>query len=226
MPESFDRVRLGATLRACRALRHEFATPLSAAALHLEVARRAAGRADSGVPENVRSSLVTALSQVERASMFLDVLTALADARLGEPGIVDFRELVIRAAREAAPELDALGLEFRDHADSGAVFVSGFGDELENAVREALLAVSRWAGKGEALLRIGDRPPGTAFFSFRVPLGAGAPGDMLFRPYSRPGAGFGPFAARWTFEAHGGRLEGLEGEGFVTVTGSVPQVAP
>ena len=225
MPESFDRARLGATLRACRALRHELATPLSAAALHLEVARRAADRADGGVPEKVRSSLMTALSQVERASMLLDVLTALGDARAGEPGIVDFRDLVIRAARGVAPELDALGLECRDPELSGAGLVFGFGVELQSAVREALLAASRWAGKGEALLRVEDRL-GTASFSFRVPLGAEAPGDMLFRPYSRPGAGFGPFAARWTFEAHGGRLEGLEKEGFVTVTGSVPQVAP
>lgn len=225
MHESFDRTRLGATLRACRALRHEFATPLSAAALHLEVARRAAAREDGGAAENVRSSLVTALSQVERASVLLDVLTALGDARMGEPGIVDFHELVIRAAQETAPELDAFGLEFREHAGAGAVFVSGFGDELRNAVREALLAVARWAGKGEALLRVGDLP-GAASFSFRVPLAAEAPGNMLFRPYSRPGAGFGPFAARWTFEAHGGSLEGRENDGFVSVTGSVPQVVP
>ncbi|HEX5854225.1 MAG TPA: hypothetical protein VFZ57_01280 [Thermoanaerobaculia bacterium] len=225
MPESFDRARLGATLRACRALRHELATPLSAAALHLEVARRAVDRAGCDVPEKVRSSLRTALSRVERTSMLLDVLTALGDARVGEPAIVDFRELVVRAAREAASEIDARGLEFRDPQVAGARLVFGFGVELQNAVREALLAASRWAGKGEALLRVEDQV-GTASFWFRVPLGADAPGDMLFRPYSRPGAGFGPFAARWTFEAHGGTLEGLEDGGFVTVTGSVPQVAP
>jgi len=224
MTESFDRTRLGATLQACRTLRHDLATPLSAAALHLELARRAAG-ANGAVPEKVRSSLMTAISQLERAALFLDVLTALGDARVGEPGIVDFRELVIGAAREAASEVGALGLEFREPQAAGACLVFGFGFELQNAVREALLAASRWAGKGEALLRIEDRP-GTASFSFRVPLGAEAPGDMLFRPYSRPGAGFGPFAARWTFEAHGGRLEGLEGEGFVTMTGSVPLAAP
>jgi len=168
---------------------------------------------------------MTAISQVERTSRFLDVLTALGDAHVGEPGIEDFREIVIRAAREVAPQLDALGLEFRDPDLAGAGFVFGFGVELQNAVREALLAASRWAGKGEARLRVEDLS-GTASFSFRVPLGADPPGDMLFRPYSRPGAGFGPFAARWTFEAHGGRLEGLENEGFVTVTGSVPQVVP
>jgi hypothetical protein len=200
------------------------ATPLSAAALHLEVAHRAAGR-DGGVPESVRSSLVTAISQVERASLLLDVLTALGDAGAGEPGIVDFRELVVRAAREVAPELDALGLELQDPELGGASFVLGFGAELENAVREALLAPSRWAGKGGARLRVEDLS-GTAAFSFRVPLGSETPGDLLFHPYSRPGAGFGPFAARWTFEAHGGRLEGLESEGFVTVTGSVPLVVP
>lgn len=157
--------------------------------------------------------------------MLLDGLSALGDAPVDEPGNVDFLDLVLRAARDVAPELDARGLELRapDLAGEGLVF--GFGAELSGAIREALLAVSRWGGKGEALLRF-DARPGTASFSFRVPLGAEAPGDMLFRPDSRPGAGFGPFVARWTFEAHGGRLEGLESEGFVTVTGSVPQVVP
>lgn len=168
---------------------------------------------------------MTAISKLEGASMLLDVLTALGDARLGEPGIVDFSELVNRAALEVAPELDRLGLEFRAPVLSEAGLVFGFGDDLENAVREALLAASRWAGKGEALLRVENRP-GSAFFSFRVPLGADRPGDMLFRPCSRPGAGFGPFVARWTFEAHGGRLEGSENDRFVTVTGSVQQVVP
>jgi hypothetical protein len=203
-------------------LRHELATPLAAAALHLEVAHRAAGRADCAVPEKTQSGVTTASAKLEQASSLLDVLTAFGDAHVGEPGILDFGALVIRAAREVAPELDALGLEFHDPVGAGAVFVSGFCDELENAVREALLAASRWAGKGETFLRVEDRP-GMASFSFRVPLGADTAGDMLFRPYSRPGAGFGPFAARWTFEAHGGSLEGLENDGFVTVTGSVPR---
>jgi hypothetical protein len=59
-----------------------------------------------------------------------------------------------------------------------------------------------------------------------VPGGADRIGDRLFLPYSRPQAGFEPFVARWIFEAHGGRLEGSETDGFVTVTGSVPRVAP
>jgi signal transduction histidine kinase len=49
---------------------------------------------------------------------------------------------------------------------------------------------------------------------------------MLFKTRSRPNAGLGPFLARWTFEAHGGRLDGAEDAGHLTVTATLPQVAP
>ncbi|HEX7465303.1 MAG TPA: hypothetical protein VF309_01585, partial [Usitatibacter sp.] len=63
---------------------------------------------------------------------------------------------------------------------------------------------------------------GAVSFSFRVPLAHGAPGDMLFKTRSRPDAGLGPFLARWTFEAHGGRLEGAGDATHLTVAGSLP----
>jgi hypothetical protein len=103
--------------------------------------------------------------------------------------------------------------------------VDGFADELESATQEALLTASRWAAPGEARLetRLQD---GTVSFSFRVPLASSAPGDLLFKTRSRPDVGVGPFLARWTFEAHGGRLEGAEdGKGLI-VAGSLPLVNP
>lgn len=221
--ESFDRARLDAMLRACRTLRHDLATPLSAAGLHLEVVHRAVLRGDGAVPK-IESGLATALAKVEEASRLLDALTLLGDAHSGEPGIVDFGALALRAAQEAVPQLEALGLELRAPEGAEGVFVLGFGDELGVAFREALLAGARWARAGEAVLQI-DGLPRDARFSFRLPRGEESPGERLFRAGTRPGAGFTPFAARWTFEAHGGRLEGTEEGGFLTVTGSVPRVA-
>lgn len=225
VPEPLDRARLVATLGVCRTLRHELATPISAAALHLEVARRAAGRADGASPGTVSTGVATALAKLEEASRLLDVLTFLGEARTGEPGVVDFGALAMGAAREVEPRLDALGLDLRGPAKTEETFVVGFGGELGAAVREALLAASRWAGRGEAVFRL-DGPPDEASFSFRVPLGGESPGSRLFRPFSRPDAGVGPLAALWTFEAHGGLLLGSEENGFVTVTGSVPRVTP
>lgn len=219
--ETFERQRLGATLRACRALRHEFATPLSAAALHLEVARRAAARAEEAIPERVRAGLETGKEQLDEASRLLEGLTALGSAHEGDPGTLDFAALVARAARARVPELEQQGLTLRSLGPAMGAPVDGFADELESATQEALLTASRWAAPGEARLetRLQD---GTVSFSFRVLLSRGAPGDMLFKTRSRPSAGLGPFLARWTFEAHGGRLEGVEDGSHLTVTGSLP----
>ena len=220
--ETFEQRRLGATFRACRALRHEFATPLSAAALHLEVARRAAARAEA-IPEKVRAGLETGKEQLDEASRLLEGLTALGSAHEGDPGLLDFADLVARAARTEAPELERQGLTLRSLGPSRGALVDGFPDELENAMQEALLTASRWAAPGEARLetRLKD---GTVSFSFRVLLAHAPPGDMLFKTRSRPNAGLGPFLARWTFEAHGGRLEGADDGTHLTVTGSLPLV--
>lgn len=225
LTDVFDRARLGATFRACRALRHELATPLSAAGLHLELARRAAERVEGGIPAKLRVGLETGRQQLDEAALILDGLTALGGARTGEPSLVDFSALVREAAREARPELERRGLSVRPGDFAEDLFVDGFADELESAAREALLAAARWASPGEA--RLGMRSDGaSASFSFSVPLAGGAPGDMLFKTRSRPNAGLGPFLARWTFEAHGGGLEGETDVTHLTITGSLPQVLP
>jgi signal transduction histidine kinase len=221
--EAFEQQRLNATLRACRALRHEFATPLSAAALHLEVARRAAVRAEETIPEKVRAGLETVKEQLDEASRLLDGLTALGSAHEGDPSLLDFAALVARAGRARVRQIEQRGLTLRSLGPSEGALVDGFLDELEAATEEALLTASRWSAPGEARLetRLED---GAVSFSFRVPLARSAPGDMLFKTRSRPDAGLGPFLARWTFEAHGGRLEGAEDGPHLTVTGSLPLV--
>ncbi len=221
--DAFAETRLGATLRACRALRHEFATPLSAAALHLELAVRAAARSEGTVPDKLRTSLDTGRRQLEEATLLLDGLGALGSARSGEPARVDFAALVAAAARDVGPEFERRGLSVAATGPRAGILVDGFEDELAPALREALLAGARWASAGDARLETGV-DGGVARFALRVPLAGTAPGDMLFKTRSRPHAGLGPFLARWTFEAHGGHLEGAEDAMHLTVTGSLPQV--
>jgi hypothetical protein len=225
-PGTFAQARLGATFRACRALRHELATPLSAAGLHLELARRAAERIEGGIPEKIRSGLDTGKQQLDRATLLLDGLTALGSARAGEPHLIDFAAVVRDAVRDAGPELERRGLSVRVSGPTEGVYVDGFLDELQNGTREAILAGARWASSGEA--RLETRSEGeSAFFTFRVPIAGGGPGEMLFKTRSGPNAAaLGPFLARWTYEAHGGALEGAEDGSHLTVSASLPRVTP
>lgn len=224
-PERFDQARLAATLRACRALRHDLATPLSAASLHLELARRAAERVEGGIPGKLRSGLETGKEQIDEAAHLLDGLTALGGARTGEPNLVDFAALVRRAARDAAAELERRGLALAVDGPADGVFVDGFEDELEPAVHEALLAAARWARAGDARL-VTTPAEDSVSFAFSVALSGSAPGDMLFKTRSQPRATPGPFFARWAFEAHGGRLDGVEEGACLTVTALLPRVDP
>lgn len=222
---TFAQARVGATFRACRSLRHELATPLSAAGLHLELARRAAEHIEGGVPDKLRSGLETGKQQLERATLLLDGLTALGSARTGEPALLDFAAVVRDAARDAGPEIERRGLSLRLSGPAEGLYVDGFADELESGTREAILAGARWASAGEALLETFSEGE-SASFTFCVPLAGGGPGDMLFKTRSRPNAALGPFLARWTFEAHGGALEGAEDGAHLTVRASLPRVAP
>lgn len=225
MSESFEQQRLGATLRACRALRHEFATPLSAAVLHLELARRAVLRADGDIPEKLRAGLETGRKQLDEAVLLLDGFSAIGGAHEGKPGLLDFAALVSRVARALRPELEHRGLLLRIGGPSQGIFVDGFEDEIERATREVFLTAARWAGPGEGLVEIAASGSMASFF-VRVALADARPGEALFRARSRPGADLGPWLARWAFEAHGGRLEGREDATHLTVTATLPQVAP
>jgi signal transduction histidine kinase len=223
--ESFEKQRLGATLRACRALRHEFATPLSAAVLHLELARRAALRANGDIPEKLRAGLETGRKQLDEAVLLLDAFSAIGGAHEGKPGLLDFAALVSRVARALRPELEHRGLLLRIGGSPQGIFVDGFEDEIERATREVFLTAARWAGPGEGIVEIVAGGSMASFF-VRVALADARPGEALFRARSRPGAGLGPWLARWAFEAHGGRLEGREDATHLTVTATLPQVAP
>ena len=220
----FERQRLGATLRAFHALRHEFATPLSAAALQLELARRAALRAGDGVPQNLRTSLEAGRKAFDETVLLLEGFSTIGDAHAEEPALLDFAALVSRAVRETDPEFVERGGRLGVRGPSHGVFVNGFEDEIERAVREVLLTAARWAVPGDALVEVADGK-GTASFQIRVPLGGERPGKRLFRANSRPGAGIGPWLARWTFEAHGGSLVGKEDATHLTAVASLPRVA-
>lgn len=224
MNEFFEQHRFGATVRACRALRHEFATPLSAAVLHFELARRAAVRASEDVPERLRASLETGRKQLDEAVELLEGFSALGRAHEGEPGLVDFAALVSRVAESIRPELKTRSLSFLIEGPSRGIYVDGFEDEIEGATREVVLTAARWAAPGEGLVEIGS-DAAMAYVLVRLPLEGARPGETLFRARSRPGAGIGPWLARWAFEANAGRVESEDDGANLTVTASLPQVA-
>lgn len=225
MSVTFERRRLGATLRAFRALRHEFATPLSAAVLHLELARRAALRSNGDVPENLRAGLETGRKQLDEAVRLLDGFSAIGEAHEGEPAMVDFPALVSRVAGALAPELQQKGFALHSRGLSKGVFVDGFEDEIERATREAFLLAARWAVPGDFLVETAGGSGEVSVF-IRVPLAVTRPGEALFRTRGGADSTHGPWLARWAFEAHGGRLEGREDATHLTVAGFLPQVAP
>lgn len=220
----FAQRRLGATLHACRTLRHEYATPFSAAFLHLERTRRAVARWEGARPGDLLEGLEACRRQLEESSRLLDGLSAVSDARQGEPALVDLAALVASSLAAARPELERRGLETRFEAPTETIRVLGFADELEDAVRHALLAVSRWAASGQAFIETGT-PSGTASFSFQVPLAGEPPGDDLFRSRGRNGKDFGTFLARWTFESHGGSFVCVAADRTLTLTGTLPLAA-
>lgn len=220
----FAQRRLGATLHACRALRHEYATPFSAAFLQLERTRRTVARWEGALPSDLLDGLEACRRQLEEASHLLNGLSAVSDARQGEPALVDLAALVASSLAAARSELERLGLETRVEAPAETIWVRGFADELGDAVREALLAVSRRAASGHARIEIGT-PSGTATVSFQVPLASEAPGEDLFRARGRNGADFGPFLARWAFESHGGSVVCEAVGRTLTLTGTLPLAA-
>ena len=105
-------------------------------------------------------------------------------------------------------------------------FADGFVDELDTAARETLLAAARWASPGEARLKTAS---GQRLCLARVPRAArrrGGPAEMLFKTRSRPNAGWGRSSragrSRRTADPSKERRAGTH----LTVTASLPQVAP
>lgn len=208
-PLPFQRSRFRATLRLFRQLRHDLATPLSGAALHLEVAcRRLSAGAEIDVKrilENVRmgqlevgyaSAMLEVLSEVvrsgdeegERFALPVAVAHGIAQA---SPGTTE--DVAVKAP-EPLPEPAVFGArhlleqavaDLTFHALRTARPHSVVAWDLENGGGEATL-VCRWQG------RLAETRPEQVFSVVREALGE-----------SR---GLGLLLARWAVECHGGEI--------------------
>jgi len=205
----FHRSRYRATVRLFRQLRHDLATPLSGAALHLEVACRRLSQGDELDVKRVLENIRMGQLEVGYASAMLEVLSEVV--RTGEEEGADFalpvaiangsaqispdpsRGLAVTTPRPA-PEPALYGsrrqveqavADLTFHALQTAEPNSVVSWELSNGGTDATL-VCRWKGK------FPETRPEQVFSITRTPLGE-----------SR---GLGLLLARWAVECHGGDI--------------------
>src|SRR5262249_47009128 len=131
----FDRDRFRATIRLFRHLRHELATPLSGAALHLEVAcRRLAQGADleaTRALENIRMGQL----EIGYVSAMLDVLTGVVRAAADKPGWFSLPGAIVGGGSRSAPDpLRGVALELPAAPFDPEVVLFGSARQLERAI--------------------------------------------------------------------------------------------
>lgn len=198
MKDRFERERHAATLRLMRRLGHDLAAPLSAAAIHLEVATRQIARPHGAGPSE---SLATVQRSLASATALLHVLREVAESEWGEA-----EEFAVTEAVRSGARLSASGPDGRVPVvlpePAARPTLHGCRSRLETAVGAITdLAVDACRG-GVVTWSVGD-PAGTPSLvcSFSGELRARNP-DLLFGP-SVPAL----FLARWAVESHGGALE-------------------
>lgn len=223
--ESFDRHRLQAAGRTCRSLRHDLAAPLSAAALHLEVASRALGQLPGEGIERVRASVKISQREVEYAAWMIDVLSELARGADEGWATFPFCDALEKAISRAGVELSARGLRLVRSGTLPAVTLFGNADEVEQALTDLLTGAASEAVAGEC--RVSSEKTGAeAVVLVRVPVASSfSSPEVLFRLTRRidgTPSGFRLFLARWTFESLGGRLQAAVQNGSLVFTVALP----
>lgn len=106
----YYRDRGEAMTRFLRRFRHEISTPLSGAALHLEVASRRIQKADGFDPAAVLENLRVCQQAIERASQMLDWIGESSKKEEEAPGPHALIPLVARAAEPFREDLRQRGL--------------------------------------------------------------------------------------------------------------------
>src|SRR5450631_542507 len=207
--ETCDSHRLHAAGRTCRSLRHDLAAPLSAVALHLEIASRALGQLPGEGLDRVRSSVKTSQKEIEYASWMIDVLSELARRADGGSAEFSLREALEKAIGRAGAELSARGLRVVRSGTLPSVTLFGDAADVEQALTDVLSGAAAQASGGEC--RVASEKNGSeAVVVVRVPVPSSLSSpESLFRLTRRidgTPSGFGLFHARWAFESLGGRL--------------------
>lgn len=193
-----------------RRFRHEISTPLSGAALHLEVAARRLQKTDGFDRNAVLENLRVSQQALENASQMLDWIGEFSRGDEEVPGEVALVPLVNGAAEPFREDLLRRGLALELPPDGGGPRWFGSGRELSEVVSEltanafqhaAAPGVVRWSvedGGGAPVLAC--ESPGT--------LPAGDP-EHLFgaaKGAESPGRGFGLLRARRLAQSNGADL--------------------
>lgn len=206
--------RVKALLTTFRQLRHDLASPLSGAALHLEMAaRRIAQRQDpelAKIAENVKVSQ----QEVTWASAVLDLLGELARSADDILAPFSLREAVRRGAQRHAPRAEREGVRLHEPTSGADAMLFGARDRLEQAVSDLTAHALSRAPRGTDLGWTIEAVPGGSEAAIAWPKGDERP-DRAFvltrrRAGEAPDAGL--FLARWAVEGLGGTLS-IEAEG-------------
>ncbi|MGH9443306.1 MAG: sensor histidine kinase, partial [Thermoanaerobaculia bacterium] len=215
----YERDRGEALKSFLRRFRHEIATPLSGANLHLEVALRRLQKPGGFDLAAVVENLRTCQQSLETASRMLELIGEVSHEESVEASEFSMRDALARAAdsfRAAAKERD---LQLELPAPGPGPRWYGSSREFELAVAEITNnAVSHSSGPGSIRWSIEQRPSEilvTCRSSGRIPVGDP---EHLFgsaRREGSPGSGFGLLRARRAVQGSGGELTLRQEDGEV-----------
>ncbi|HET9469489.1 MAG TPA: ATP-binding protein [Usitatibacter sp.] len=196
--------------RFVRRFRHEISTPLSGAALHLEVASRRLQKNDGFDREAVLENLRVSQQALENASQMLDWIGDFARGDDSLPGAVDLGAVVTGAAEPFREDLRRRGLALELPASSGGPSWFGSAHELSEVVSEITANAFQHAGSPGTVRWAVDAREAAPVLTCESPgaLPAGDP-EHLFgaaKGAQSAGRGFGLLRARRLAQSNGADL--------------------
>jgi signal transduction histidine kinase len=213
--ESLD-ARGPALRRLLRQLRHDLATPLSGAVLHLEIVTRRL-REEQGAARQAMGSVDGAREAIEKAAdlvAFLDQAIAIAEER---PETLDLRGILADAIFTCSPHGSERGQSIQPLEPGSPAWVVGGRRALERAV-EGLLALSIESAPASG--RISWKLVET---ELEIVLSSSWPG--VLGQQARPELRESTLVA-WAIEAHGDRFEQEQKGADILATAGFPRARP
>ena len=207
--------------RFIRRFRHEISTPLSGAALHLEVAARRLQKNDGFDRAAVLENLRVCQQAVETASRMLDWIGDFSRGDEDPPAELAIAPLLHAAAEPFREDLRRRGLALELPSENGATVWFGSAPEITAVISEITAnafqhatspGTVRWSIGGDADAPVlscespGTLPPGDPEHLF-----GSAKGE------ASTGRGFGLLRARRLAQSNGAELTLAQGEGRVNV---------
>lgn len=205
-PVTFERDREQATLDLLREIRHGMATPLSGAAIHLEVASRRLNRDGEGgrgvERSRVLAAVETAKTEVARAGTLLELLSEIGRRGAGKPTTFSIVRSVRRGASRSGIEEEKAVVVERAGSGRARPLLYGLPGLLEDAVADLTALAVRTRAAGSTVLWTLEN--GSSDWTLICCWPLEAPGSPPAQEV---------WLARWAFESHGGSLALAGGPG-------------